>query len=35
MSYNGWSNYATFRVANDLLNSWQWGRQRNDKHRVS
>ena len=22
--YNGWSNYATFRVANDLLNSWQW-----------
>ena len=24
MSYNGWSNYATFRVANDLLNSWQW-----------
>jgi len=22
--YNGWTNYATFRVANDLLNSWQW-----------
>lgn len=24
MSYNGWSNYATFRVANDLLNHYQW-----------
>lgn len=22
--YNGWSNYATFRVANDLLNHHQW-----------
>lgn len=20
MSYNGWNNYATFRVANDILN---------------
>jgi len=24
MSYNGWNNYATFRVHNDILNSWQW-----------
>ena len=21
MSYNGWDNYATFRVANDILNN--------------
>ncbi len=24
MSYNGWNNYATFRVANDILNHHQW-----------
>ena len=22
--YNGWSNYATFRVHNDILNGYQW-----------
>ncbi len=22
--YNGWSNYATFRVHNDILNHHQW-----------
>ena len=22
--YNGWSNYATFRVHHDILNGYQW-----------
>ena len=22
--YNGWNNYATFRVHNDILNGYQW-----------